>query len=149
MVAGYSPIPPVIGVARGFHLSLHPIGHELAHVYLGEWPARLPVLIEEGVADLVGGEASGTLDPIRGQHAQVLATCRVENVVGLLAVSRREFLQVPTRQIAFRLRAVGFSIADRAGLDTIRALSRMAADQGLDMIPADWFLPYWNEPSGS
>jgi hypothetical protein len=146
---GFCSSPPVIGLAKGIHENGYALLHELAHHYLTGWPARLPVLVEEGVADLVAGWEGNCLEAIRELRGAHLEDGPDEDVAGDLSLSRKEFREIADVPRTRQLRGVGFVIAERAGLDTIRALCRMAADQGRDTVPSEWFLPFWIDARGS
>ena len=140
-------VPPVVGLERGQHENRQVIGHELAHHYVRRWPTLLPLVIEEGLADLVGGMARDELGEVRDRYAFALCRTRVTNVEEVLKISSQELGAFPDRRISTSIRSVGFALADRIGLDGLHQMCVRAAMRERDEVPPRWFVPYWAEIS--
>jgi hypothetical protein len=138
---------PIIGLEIGYHDNRQVAAHELAHHYQRRWPSKLPPVIDEGLAELVGGLARDRIEEVRQHYAPILRRTRVESLDNLLGWTAEEVAAIQDRRAANALRSVGFAIADRIGLEGLRQMCQRAADAGLKVVPKSWFAPIWAEVS--
>jgi hypothetical protein len=123
----------VIGLTRGFHDSTGLVAHELTHWYLLRWPAKLPTLVEEGLADLVARTTLGLLEEGEVAYDGPAAD------PSCLGMSEAEFRNIGTREETSELRALGYQVAAREGIGGLLALCRQANAEGLEQVPLERF----------
>ena len=137
--------PPIIGLEIGHHDNRHVAAHELAHHYQRRWPSKLPPVIDEGLADLIGGLARGRIEEVRERYAPIFRRTRVKSIENLLEFTDEAVSTLPDRRVSQALRSVGFTIADRIGLEGLRQMCQRASEAGLQVVPKRWFAPAWTE----
>lgn len=117
------------------HLRGFIVGHELVHWYAdGVWD-RLPLALEEGLADLIACE----LDPVGREAkeydlAMVRRAATFDEIESALTVSRESWISLSSAERS-RVYWVGSIVARRLGIEGLRALSSTATADGLDEIP--------------
>lgn len=145
--ATFSLDPPIVGLGQRHHESQDLMAHELAHHYMRRWPSRLPAVIEEGLADMVGGVASDKLQAIRKWHASVLDRTKVMSITNVLRLSSGDFVKIRDRKVTSALRSVGFRLVDKMGVEELRRMCLRASELDLAHVPIEWFTPIWADVS--
>lgn len=123
----------VVG-SEGRHLRAFLVAHECAH-WLADGPwDRLPLALEEGLADLIACQ----LDPV-GREAKLYDLGRVppaasfEEIEAALRVTRETWagLTAAERERAYW---VGYVVASRLGVDGLRELAELAVAEGVRFV---------------
>ncbi len=126
----------VVG-SEGRHLRAFLVAHECVHWWAdGPWD-RLPLALEEGLADLIACQ----LDPV-GREAKLYDLAHVppatsfEEIEAALRVTRETWAGLSTAE---RERAywVGYVVASRLGVEGLRELAEQAAGDGVRMVPPE------------
>lgn len=124
----------VVG-SEGRHLRAFLVAHECVHWFAdGPWD-RLPLALEEGLADLIACQ----LDPV-GREAKFYDLARVppaksfDEVEAALRVTRETWagLTAAERERAYW---VGYAVASRLGVGGLRELAEQAAAEGAPFVP--------------
>lgn len=117
----------------------HILAHELVHWFSQASAPDLPVVVEEGLADLLTAE----LVPAWAESIYFLRAARFEPATWTteqaLRITYEEWAQTPGWQ-ELEPRAIGFGIARSVGTGGLEALRRRARSLGLDQVPPEWFL---------
>lgn len=113
--------------------------HELAHWYSHASGVELPVAVEEGLADMAAMRAlpeavEGILQTRRADANPTSLTLREA-----LALSYEEWATMPG-EAGLELRSIGFLLVLNLGMEDLAELRETARAQGLDRVPAEWFL---------
>jgi len=138
-------VPPAVCLEKGQHENRQAVVHELAHHYLRRWPARLPAVVDEGFADLLGGMARDQLGEVRDRYAYVLRRTRVTSIHHVLELSSQEFREISDPRGTVAIRSVGFALADRIGVEGLRQMCQRAKALDLEQVPEEWLEPTWAE----
>ncbi|MBL8860743.1 MAG: hypothetical protein JNK02_01930 [Planctomycetes bacterium] len=126
----------VVG-SEGRHLRAFLVAHECVHWWAdGPWD-RLPLALEEGLADLIACQ----LDPV-GREAKLYDLAHVppaasfEEIEAALRVTRETWagLTAAERERAYW---VGYVVASRLGVDGLRELAEQAALDGVRFVPPE------------
>lgn len=126
----------VIG-SEAKHLRGFIVAHELVHWHAGGVWDRLPLALEEGLADLIAcqldeeGRAAKLYD-----LALVPPASSFAEIDAALRVSRESWVAL-TPEERDRVYWVGFIVARRIGVERMRALCEQAAADGLHFVPIE------------
>lgn len=146
------------------------LAHEFTHYLLGDEWLPLPMIVEEGLCDLVAEQ----LDPATGaqrrmSHAVLLAswlgpglsvtrtdratgrmetiTLRVNidreempSVVSMLRFDERSYHSIRDPKQNQLLYAFGYLLVSRIGIEKLSALCAQAREAGVDAVPPEWLL---------
>lgn len=120
------------------------LAHELAHRFLNDedvWH-QLPGIVEEGLADVVAGTALPEFAlGIEFTHRSALpASASAASARRAIRTTLAEEMYDGDLSRVRELRAIGFVIARKIGIDGLRALSERSRHRENDKIPADWLL---------
>lgn len=120
------------------------LAHELAHRFLmtdDVWD-QLPGNVEEGLADLVAGTVvrRSALALEFSHHSALPEDGSLEFARSAIRALLTEDLYEEDNTNARRMRAIGFVIARRLGVDGLRSLCERSQHRENDKIPADWLL---------
>lgn len=128
----------VVGSGALEHLE-YTLAHELSHWYSQSSDVALPVVVEEGLADLVAMVAVPLyVEPLL-KVRQADSNPTVWTRAQALELSFEEWSALPEDEES-QLRSIGFLLALNLGLENLRALCETARSLGLDRVPAEWFL---------
>jgi len=113
--------------------------HELAHWYIGGVGEQLPLILEEGVADMVTGEVLPEWSlSIRALHAHFLRQIQsLPDPAAMFRIQDSSAWKGRSETEARALRAMGYALATRIGLDGLRELCAEARARGLAHIPPE------------
>lgn len=136
--------PPIVCLERGHHDNRQVVAHELSHHYQRRWPARLPTVVDEGLADLVAGMARDQLEEVRERHYHTLRRTRVQSIDHVLELPAEDFEGIPHLWGSCAVRSVGFAIVDKLGVEGLLQMCQRANALDLDAVPSDWFEPVWS-----
>lgn len=113
------------------------LAHELVHWNsVGVWQ-RLPIAVEEGMADMIADRVEPELGLVREAFLGRLGEPREEDVREMLAVPRGEERKLELRRHDM-LYLVGRNIAHRIGVDGLRAWCEDAEKRHRVSIPNEW-----------
>lgn len=113
--------------------------HELAHWGSNACGVALPMVVEEGLADVVASRVMPSLT------ALLLAQRKRGGESGTWSLEQALRLDFETWSLLqagqeAELRAMGFTIVMNLGLECLEELREEARVRGLDHVPAEWFL---------
>lgn len=116
------------------------LAHELVHWYSGTYAVALPQAVEEGLADLVvTWVLPGSRESIESSRAKSLGGEPLYSEFEALAIGMEDWMGVSAEQDAF-LRAIGFRIAVKHGVEWLGRLRERAREEGLAVVPVGWLL---------
>ena len=126
----------VVG-SEGRHLRAFLVAHECVHWFAdGPWD-RLPLALEEGLADLIACQ----LDPV-GREAKLYDLAHVpsaasfDEIEAALRVTRESWAGLTAAE-SERAYWVGYVVARRLGVEGLRELAEQAALDGVRLIPSE------------
>lgn len=148
-----------IAVLRGAEDAEHTVAHEMAHFYFDELQSRFPTVLSEGASELLADRvfpspkrrmtlmvmaAASYLDnltiEVRGREAKKNLPYIVQpvpSVEEVFEIGWYDNLQAESR-VKAALYGLGWIIAERIGWDGMVALAGRCADEGLEVVPAEW-----------
>jgi hypothetical protein len=113
--------------------------HELVHWYKSDPWDRLPHVVEEGLAEYICLIfAPEFRDPRVAELAEYRANLTPERRERALSVTWQNKGDIPKDERT-EIYAVGYEIVERLGIEGVRALCVKAREQGLELVPMDWF----------
>ena len=113
--------------------------HELAHWYSHASGIELPVVVEEGLADMatmmVLPECVDAVLLLRGAASNPTSWTRQQ----ALALTYEDWMAL-SGKVEMELRSIGFLLVLELGTKDLAELRETARAQGLRRVPAEWFL---------